>query len=124
MVTRRNILEALASTAIASALPVLPTLAAHAAPKKKQTQTPSRAEAWMDRWMKGEKALGGAMRVSRFRDPMYFLIAPISWTPNLNETGKYQAVEAPNRLRDGLREHFHPYSIRCCVRMANTPMPR
>jgi hypothetical protein len=49
----------------------------------------------MDRWMKGEKALGGAMRVSRFRDPMYFLIAPISWTPNLSETGKYQAVEVP-----------------------------
>ena len=26
---------------------------------------------------------------------MYFLIAPISWTPNLSEAGKYQAVEVP-----------------------------
>jgi hypothetical protein len=95
MVTRRNILDAFASAAIASALPVLPTPAAHAAPKKKQTHTPSQVEAWMDRWMTGEKKLGGALRVSRFRDPMYFLIAPISWTPNLSEAGKYQAVEAP-----------------------------
>lgn len=94
MVTRRNILAAL--TTIASALPVLPILAAHAAPKKKQTQTPSKVEAWMDRWMTGEKALGRPMRVSRFRDPMYFLIEPISWTPNLSEVGKYQAVEVPS----------------------------
>lgn len=96
MVTRRNILDALASAAIANALPVLPMLAAHATPKKKkQTQTPSQVQAWMDRWMTGEKALGRAMRVSRFRDPMYFLLAPISWTPNLSEAGKYQAVEVP-----------------------------
>ena len=95
MVTRRNILDTLASAAIASAVAVLPTLAAQAAPKKNQTQTPSQVEAWMDRWMTGEKALGRAMRVSRFRDPMYFLIAPISWTPNLSEAGKYQAVEVP-----------------------------
>jgi hypothetical protein len=95
MVTRRNILDALAGVVIASALPALPTLAAHAVPKKKQTRTPSQVEAWMDQWMTGEKPLGRAMRVSRFRDPMYFLIAPISWTPGLSEASKYQAVEVP-----------------------------
>jgi hypothetical protein len=49
----------------------------------------------MNRWITGEKALGRAMRVSRFRDPIYFLLAPISWTPNLSEVRKYQAVEVP-----------------------------
>lgn len=93
MVTRRSVLGALASVAIVSALPVFPTLAT--SPKKMQTRTPSQVEAWMDRWMTGEKALGRPMRVSRFRDPMYFLIAPISWMPNLSEVDKYQAVEVP-----------------------------
>jgi hypothetical protein len=93
MITRRNILEALASAAIASTPPLFPTRAAYAAPKK--TQPASQTEAWMTRWTTGEKKLGGAMRVSRFRDPMYFLIAPISWTPNLSEAGKYQAIEVP-----------------------------
>ncbi|WP_316227166.1 MULTISPECIES: DUF1353 domain-containing protein [unclassified Bradyrhizobium] len=90
MVTRRDVLKALA---IASTPPLL--LARDASAARKKAQISSQVEAWMNRWMTGEKKLGGAMRVSRFRDPIYFLIAPISWTPNLNDAGKYQAVEVP-----------------------------
>jgi hypothetical protein len=93
MVTRRNFIETLASVAIAGAVQTFLKSSAHAATKKTQTASP--AESWMNGWMTRDKKLGGAMRVSRFRDPMYFLISPISWTPNLREAGKYQAVEVP-----------------------------
>lgn len=45
--------------------------------------------------MDGNKKLGAPLKISRFRDPMYFLIAPISWEPNLAQAGKYQSVEVP-----------------------------
>jgi Protein of unknown function (DUF1353) len=93
MVTRRNILETLAGAAIAGTLQTFLAPSAYAAPKKTQTTSP--VASWMNKWMTRDKKLGGALRVSRFRDPIYFLISPISWTPNLRETGKYQGVEVP-----------------------------
>jgi Protein of unknown function (DUF1353) len=40
------------------------------------------AEQWMDRWMSVDRAPGGILQISRFKEPMYFLLKPISWTPN------------------------------------------
>ena len=52
-------------------------------------------EAWMTEWMQGiGKAPGGLLKVSRFREPIYFLLAPISWMPNPGQTG-YEKVIAP-----------------------------
>ncbi len=52
-------------------------------------------EAWMTEWMQGvSRAPGGMLKVSRFREPIYFLLAPISWTPNPGQTG-YEKVIAP-----------------------------
>lgn len=93
MATRRNFIETFAGVAIGGAMQTFFKSSAHAATKKTQTASP--AESWMNGWMTSDKKLGSAMRVSRFRDPMYFLISPISWTPNLREAGKYQAVEVP-----------------------------
>jgi hypothetical protein len=39
-------------------------------------------EAWMDDCIKGSKGPDGALRMSRFADPMYFLLEPIGWKPN------------------------------------------
>jgi hypothetical protein len=36
----------------------------------------------MNAWMSVHKAPGGILKISRFREPIYYLIAPISWTPN------------------------------------------
>src|SRR5262245_7866555 len=54
----------------------------------------SPAEDWMDRWSMIARAPGGPLQVSRFKEPLYFLLKPISWTPNAGQAG-YQAVEVP-----------------------------
>jgi hypothetical protein len=51
-------------------------------------------ETWMNDWMSGMKAVGGMLNVSRFREPIYFLTAPISWTPNPGQE-RYGAVTVP-----------------------------
>mgnify|MGYP001202684521 FL=1 len=51
-------------------------------------------ETWMNEWMSVSKAPGGMLRISRFREPIYFLTAPISWTPNPGQEG-YAAVTVP-----------------------------
>lgn len=51
-------------------------------------------ETWMTEWMSGTKAVGGMLNVSRFREPIYFLTAPISWTPNPGQE-RYKAVNVP-----------------------------
>mgnify|MGYP001206222236 CR=1 FL=1 len=51
-------------------------------------------ESWMKDWMDIYKTPGGMLKVSRFRDPIYFLIAPISWEPNPGQEG-YEAVTVP-----------------------------
>jgi Protein of unknown function (DUF1353) len=52
-------------------------------------------ETWMTDWMSGMKAVGGMLNVSRFREPIYFLTAPISWTPNPGQE-RYEAVTVPS----------------------------
>lgn len=52
------------------------------------------AEQWMDRWMALNRAPGGLLQVGRFKDPMYFLLKSISWTPNKGQE-QYAAVEVP-----------------------------
>lgn len=51
-------------------------------------------EKWMNEWMSVSKAPGGILKLSRFREPIYFLIAPISWTPNPGQEA-YEAVTVP-----------------------------
>jgi hypothetical protein len=51
-------------------------------------------ENWMNEWMNISKAPGGVLKISRFREPIYFLIAPISWKPNPGQE-KYEAVNVP-----------------------------
>lgn len=51
-------------------------------------------ETWMNEWMSVSRAPGGMLRISRFRGPIYFLTAPISWTPNPGQE-RHQAVTVP-----------------------------
>lgn len=51
-------------------------------------------EAWMNEWMSVTKAPGGMLKLSRFREPIYFLTAPIHWTPNSGQEA-YEAVTVP-----------------------------
>ena len=95
MVARRNILDTLASAAIASALPILPTLAAHAAPKKSDRRRPR----WSMDGPVDDRREGARARHARLTLPTPDLSPDrASWTPNLSEAGKYQAVEVPTGL--------------------------
>jgi hypothetical protein len=38
-------------------------------------------EQWMSEWMSVAKPVSGALHISRFKDPIYFLTKPITWTP-------------------------------------------
>jgi hypothetical protein len=52
-------------------------------------------EAWMHRWMAVEnKDVIGALHVSRFADPMYFLLKPITWKPNPDQSA-YPQITVP-----------------------------
>lgn len=51
-------------------------------------------EQWMNVWMTRDKDVVGALRLSRFADPMYFLLQPIKWTPNPGQLG-FQPVTVP-----------------------------
>lgn len=38
-------------------------------------------EKWMSVWMGGRRAVRGPLHIGRFKDPMYYLLRPISWYP-------------------------------------------
>jgi hypothetical protein len=51
-------------------------------------------ESWMNQWITSSKRPIGALHVSRFSDPIYFLLKPITWTPNPGQEG-FQPVTVP-----------------------------
>lgn len=99
MLTRRQVLRLAAG--IATCLPmgagIIPgwklSGTGHAQEPNPSDQTTT-MESWMNEWMSLSKAPGGILRVSRFREPIYFLTAPISWTPNPGQEA-YKAVTVP-----------------------------
>lgn len=42
-------------------------------------------EQWMDEWMTSTRPVSGALHMSRFKDPIYFLTKPILWMPNRDQ---------------------------------------
>src|SRR5215217_6020711 len=51
-------------------------------------------DAWMISWMNQSRQPSGVLHLSRFADPMYFLLKPITWKPNPGQEA-YQAVTVP-----------------------------
>lgn len=52
-------------------------------------------EAWMDQWMSTTRLPVGALYVSRFKEPVYFLVKPIAWIPSGEGVGDSERVEVP-----------------------------
>ena len=83
MLTRRHVLRLAAG--IAACLPMGVGIisgwrlsgAGHAQEPDSSAQART-MESWMNEWMSVSKAPGGVLRLSRFREPIYFLTAPIS----------------------------------------------
>lgn len=91
--TRRQYLAQLSKIAACSLLP----------PPCKGTADPD-ADRWLETWMANSKASAtaneghrtpvGPLRVSRFKDPMYFLVEQIRWEPGRGQE-RFDAVQAP-----------------------------
>jgi hypothetical protein len=53
-------------------------------------------EGWMSRWMEvASRQPGASLYLSRFRDPIYFLLREISWSPNPDQASSFQSVLVP-----------------------------
>jgi hypothetical protein len=51
---------------------------------------------WMAQWMAVTgRTSESPLHLGRFRDPVYFLLKPITWQPNSDQVGKFEAVEVP-----------------------------
>ena len=55
---------------------------------------PALVEHWMDQWIASSRLPVGTMEVSRFKDPIYFLLKPIGWKPN-DASSNLQEVIVP-----------------------------
>jgi hypothetical protein len=96
MKSRRDFLAGIASSwvvrlAAPSLLEISSTVEARAA---KGRFDPHLVEHWMDQWIASSRLPVGTLEVSRFKDPMYFLLKPISWKPN-DTSSKFQEVTVP-----------------------------
>ena len=60
-----------------------------------QRTTDPTVEQWMNDWMKAVRAPEGALHLSRFVEPIYFLTKPIAWKPNPGQEADFQAISVP-----------------------------
>jgi hypothetical protein len=93
MITRRQVIAGLTGLGAASGASVPFVDLARAQHEFAANRT--EIDMWMSKWMDDQKALNGSLRVGRFRDPMYFLLSPINWSPNLSEPQTLQPVTVP-----------------------------
>ena len=68
------------------------------------SKRPLTGQEWLERALRGRKPryVASPLEMGRFKEPMYFLIEPISWEPNPEQVGKYATVTAPRRIRTDL----------------------
>jgi len=53
-------------------------------------------ESWMDEWIADkQRASDDPLHVGRFKEPIYYLLRPISWKPGADSPARLEAVEAP-----------------------------
>ncbi|WFU40133.1 DUF1353 domain-containing protein [Bradyrhizobium sp. CB82] len=72
----------------------LTSLQRHALAEMQYAADPNVIRKWMDEWIRLDRKPVGPLHVGRFRDRMYFLLRPIRWEPNPNQSG-YKAVTVP-----------------------------
>jgi hypothetical protein len=89
--TRRTILKMSSGLAAAAISGMLERAGAATRNSRKVS-----VESWMNQWMReGERGPDGTLHLSRFRDPIYFLLKPIGWNPEGAQIGKFPAISVP-----------------------------
>lgn len=84
--TRRELLRMIGSVSFL-ALPGVPCLSVQEKSRRRTDKSEASKqelspEQWMDEWMNYRRQVLGNLTLSRFVEPVYYLIAPISWRPN------------------------------------------
>ncbi len=74
----------------AAQTPDVPNLRDQFAPENREL-----ASDWMDKWIGSQKKLDGTLRLSRFADPIYFLLKPIRWSPDSGAPKDLPEVTVP-----------------------------
>jgi hypothetical protein len=59
------------------------------------TNPPLTKGQWLDLALDRAKSIDTPLYFGRFKDPMYFLTAPITWSPNPDQIGRLAAVTVP-----------------------------
>jgi hypothetical protein len=68
---------------------------AQAAKRKRRVSKAQWMEKWMAEWRERGRTSDSPLYLGRFREPIYFLTSSITWKPNPDQAGNYQAVEVP-----------------------------
>jgi hypothetical protein len=69
-------------------------LSSRVAAQPSPSETSSTREQWLELVL-GAKSVDSPLYMGRFKDPMYFLLEPISWTPSFVKTSKMAEVTVP-----------------------------
>jgi Protein of unknown function (DUF1353) len=90
--TRRGYL-----TLMAGAVSLIATGNATGFAHGKTKKAPYTKEEWMSHWMRTDagRASDSPLHLGRFREPIYYLLDPISWTPNADQANRFEAVQVP-----------------------------
>jgi hypothetical protein len=92
--SRRNFLKKGRDIGFAATSIVLSSLGGSLAIADDFAADPSTIEKWMNGWIEvGKKPIGGLF-VGRFKNPLYFLTKPITWTPNPGQEA-FRSVTVP-----------------------------
>lgn len=88
--TRRSFLSIIAGSTTAISTNTVTALAAN---KPRHIVS---MEEWMDAWMAdAPREVSSLLYVSQFKDPMWFLLQPITWKPNIGTPGNFAPVSVP-----------------------------
>jgi hypothetical protein len=103
--SRRAFLKA--SVLSAAALPLIGPLEAQVNEPDASYADPEASERWMTDWQSWRtrtsladtgRDVVGPLVLTRFADPMYIVMQPITWSPNASQRGAYKAVTVPVRF--------------------------
>jgi hypothetical protein len=100
-ITRREFGKLCCTVPLAKAALGAPAVIAASCLPADATGATTSKEAWMTKMITRpkrktrRKASESALRLGRFKEPIYFLLEPISWIPNSDQAGKLEPVEVP-----------------------------
>lgn len=94
MSSRRAFLKA--SVLSAATVPLISSLQAQVSEPDTSYADPGAADRWMTEWRRSRgRDVTGALVLTKFAEPIYVVMKPITWTPDPPQRNAYKAVTVP-----------------------------